>query len=447
MAIYYVDSTAGGTNTGGSWANAFLTFAQAVTAATLDGDLIYVSHAHSESVAADTTYTFAANVRVLCVNSGTGALATTAVIGAQAGNFSINFFGAKIVYVYGMELKTGTAGSTVKPIGINGTDGGHFELESCKLTHVSTGACTVQLSSNASGAGSNYTKLRNCTFKFGSVNQTIQAYGGGPVEMVGCSVDATGSAPTTLFSNSGNQQGANITLEGCDLSLITGTLIADRGNSGHTRAYLINCKLGVGVTIAAAAATILHKGNTSVWVYNCASDDTHYVFGHYDAFGKTETSAAIYANDGATVNGTNVSHVITTTANCSYYTPYVSPWFYKRHTGTTAITPYVEILRDGSATAYNDNEVWGEFSYQGTTGFPQSVIVSDRMTPLGTPAAQATGTLSASGWTGENATAWFGKLAPASAITPAEVGTLAARVVVGVASSTVYVDPQIRGAA
>ena len=66
------------------------------------------------------------------------------------------------------------------------------------------------------------------------------------------------------------------------------------------------------------------------------------------------------------------------------------------------------------------------------------------MALAGAPAAQTTGDLGAGDWTGENATSWFGKLNPTSTITPAEIGMLRARVCVGVASQTVYVDPYIR---
>jgi hypothetical protein len=65
------------------------------------------------------------------------------------------------------------------------------------------------------------------------------------------------------------------------------------------------------------------------------------------------------------------------------------------------------------------------------------------MTLLGTPANQATGA-GAGSWTGENATAWFGKCDSGAAITPAEVGEIIGRLVVGEPSITVYLDPQIR---
>jgi hypothetical protein len=134
---------------------------------------------------------------------------------------------------------------------------------------------------------------------------------------------------------------------------------------------------------------------------------------------------------------------VASSANANFYSPYVTPWIPVYHDGTSAITPALEILRDGSATAYQDDEVWAEFSYQGTASSTRSTIVSDRMALLGTAANQGTGALAAGDWTGEGGTAWFGKLEPAS-ITPAEIGHLSARVCVGEPSITVYVDPQVR---
>jgi len=182
-----------------------------------------------------------------------------------------------------------------------------------------------------------------------------------------------------------------------------------------------------------------------VWVYNSGTGDNHYLFGYHNALGSITAITGKYASGGAKYDGTNgVSWQIDTTASASYLTPFFTPWIDLYHSGTSAITPKLEILRDGSATAYDNDEVWAEFSYQGTSGSTKATIVDDRMALAGTPAAQTTGDLGAGGWTGEGGTAWFGKLHTASTITPAEIGMLRARVCVGVASSTVYVDPYIR---
>jgi len=443
MTVYYVDSTAtGGANTGGNGTDAFLTYAQGITAANANGDYIYVSHVHAESLAADTTYTFLANIATVCVNFGTGAPATTAVIGAQAGNFAITLVGAKNILMRGIEFKTGSNNTTPKSFTIGNSDGAHYELENCKFTQIQSQTAALSVGVNGSGTGNSYFRFTNCTITFAAAGQNCTFYGQ-VIELFNCTV--AGTATTTLFTNSGNQQGNRVYLEGCDLSTQSGTLVGDRGASGTAMFTFKNCKLHASATPKSAAATVLNKGETEVWLFNCNAADVNYSMAHYDALGSTVASSSIYANDGAIIDSTRFSMQITTTANCSYFTPYTSPWFFREYTGGSTITPAIEICRSGSATPYLDSEVWVEFLYQGTSGVPKSTLVSDRAIPPTTPANQATGDLPAASWTGKNATSWFGKLAPAAAISPAEVGTIAARVVMGKASDVVYADQTIRG--
>jgi hypothetical protein len=282
-------------------------------------------------------------------------------------------------------------------------------------------------------------------YKFGATGQKFIEQGVW-LDMVGCSVNSAGSAPTVLFTNTGaSSNGTKLIAEGCDFSHITGTLVGDLASFGRSDFVFRQCKLGSGVTPMAVQTTILNRGGTTVTMYDCNSGDTHCAFFHSDAFGTTIQDAGIYATAGAQSGGSNVSYkIVTRASNCSYYTPYVGPWIAKYHTGTSAVTPSFEVLRDGSATAYQDDEVWGEWQYKGTSGAVTLTTVSDRMALLGTPADQTTGALAAGDWTGENATAWFGKLHTASTITPAEVGHIYGRVVVGEPSLTIYYDPQIR---
>lgn len=237
-----------------------------------------------------------------------------------------------------------------------------------------------------------------------------------------------------------------IKITGMDLSATTGTLVGVTASYGTKRIDFSNCKFGAGVTVKAAETSTYNLAAAEVNVFNCASGDTHYVFGHYNALGSTIIETGIYATAGATYDGTNGhSWKIVTTAYAREDTPYISPWIDRYHSGTAAITPNLEILRDGSSTAYTDAEIWSEWSYQGTSGYPIASFVSDKRVLPTAAANQATGALGAGDWTGENATAWFGKLAPTTSITPAEIGHLRARVCFGKASSTVYVDPTIRG--
>jgi hypothetical protein len=117
------------------------------------------------------------------------------------------------------------------------------------------------------------------------------------------------------------------------------------------------------------------------------------------------------------------------------------------NTGTSGITPRFEILRDGSATAYTDAQVWGEFSAKVTSGSTQATFYNDRQAladwAAGTTASDQAAGAGLGSWTGESGTAWSGKVDSGSTITPAENGHIRGRVVVGVASSTFYVNPQI----
>jgi hypothetical protein len=187
-----------------------------------------------------------------------------------------------------------------------------------------------------------------------------------------------------------------------------------------------------------ATQTHLNRSSAECYVFDCASGDTHGLFGYANTMGSVVSDTGIFFTSGAAAQ----SWKIVTTANCSFYTPFETPWFGYYNTVTTSITPYVEILRDGSTTAYQDDEVWLDVMAKTTSGSTQSSLTTDRMTLLGTPANHAAGAGLGS-WTGESGTAWSGKLVMAS-LTPAEAGHIQARIVVGEPSVTVYVDPQIR---
>jgi len=189
-----------------------------------------------------------------------------------------------------------------------------------------------------------------------------------------------------------------------------------------------------------ATQTHLNFSSAEVFVLDCSSGDTHGLFGYQNALGSVVSDTSIFFTAGAAAQ----SWKIQTTANCSYYTPFTTPWISYYNTTLTAITPYAEFLRDLSATAYKDDEVWCEVLAKVTNASTQGTPYSDRMTLLGTPANQAAGAGLGS-WTGEDSlVAWSGKLGLNATITPAEVGPISMRFVVGKPSSTVYADPQIR---
>lgn len=451
MATYFVASGGSNTSPYDTWAKAATSLATALAAATSNGDVVAIQYdgvpSTDNTLAADTTYTAAANIAIISsTNSGTSTITPTAMgtanwIGNSTANRSVTFAGAYTVFMYGLTLRT--AGATSDNIIISNSDGASFYLDNCYLWSGNTATASRVTLGYASNAAQSYVNIKNSTLRFGSTSQTILLSCAGVME--NCTISSDGSTVSTLFTLfSQDLGGGYFSASGCDFSHITGTLVGASTQLAY-RMLFDNCKLGVGV-VPLASQTVTNLSSFEIWLFNCSSGDEHYNIGHYNALGSTICETGIYANDGASYDGTNrLSWKIVTTADCSYYSPYVSPWIDRYHSDTSAITPYLECVRSGSSTAYNNDELWSEWSYQGTSGYPISTIVSDRMDLAGTPAAQTSSSKTGSDWTGENATSWFGKLSPTASITPQEIGHLRARVCVGVASSTVYVDPTIRG--
>jgi len=438
MANIFCSSTGSNTSPYETWAKAATTFTTAVGAATASGDVIAVDASSPPAdIAADTTWTFVNHVSVIAsTNSGTSTITpttmgTTTYLGVSgATSYAITLAGAFKVYFYGITFRV--AGSSNKTMTLNSSDGGHFEFDSCYIWIGTSVFASLQLGA----PNSHFTVCRNTVFRFGTTSQAFAIRG--RCEFYNCSISSAGSALSTMVANAGNANGRRFV--GCDLSHITGTLIENDSNQSAQTTF-VQCKLGSGVTVLGTQTSVPNKGSASAVLLDCSSGDTHGLFGYYDAFGSCISDVGIYYTSGAAAQ----SWKITTTANCSYYTPFVTPSIDLYHTGTSAITPYLEILRDGSATAYQNDEVWGEFSAKVTSGTVMGTAYTDKMALLGTAADQAAGAGTGS-WTGEAGTAWSGKIDSGSALTPAENGHISARVFVGEPSITVYVDPQIRTA-
>lgn len=345
-------------------------------------------------------------------------------------------------YSYGCSFKSGGSTSAAN-IGICQTDASHLRCDETTFTIGNSNANSAVVIGVGSYSSRNRFITKNCTFVFGSTSQVIKPiatwtdYAG--------TFAATGSVPTALFKEGG---GGDIDLIGSNLSTVTGTLFSG-APARHTSARLTKCKLGAAVAVLASSGT---ASDWDIYIYDSASGDTHYEFAHYHYLGNTTVSAAIYVSgiDGASYNAADAKHSWKITGiNGTYETPYISPWISKYNEGTSAVTPRLEVMRDNNSTAYKDDEVWAEFTYKGTTGFTTATFNdSDKCAILthnaGTAANQASSSLGAGDWVGETGTPWFGKLEPSATITPAEIGSIRARVCV-TGANTIYINPKILG--
>lgn len=439
MATYFVALAGSNTAPYDTWAKAATSIQTALTAASSGTDVVVVKYDDQFAYTATTTLTTANHVTVLSAsNDGGSAFTPTAMgetgwIGSANGSI-VTFSGGADdrVLLRGITFRmAGTTAGTLN-IGPSTNDGADLRLEDCKIWFEGTGGHGVVF-------GLPPVQCLRCEFKASAAAQQFRLHGSTGNEVVDCTF--TGTSLNNVIT--GGVRGS-VVLRGCDLSTQSGNLVANI--AGSVFVHFDRCRLHASVTPLAAQTTNPTNDSAKVLITDSHSGDTHGYFAYYDSFGSVVLDTSVYTTTGAA----QASWRITTTANASFTHPFRTPWIDWYNTGTSTVTPRLEVVRTGSSTAYTDAEVWSEWLVKTQSGFTQAKQSDDRQSfaawVAGAAASnQATGDFSAADWTGEGATAWFGKLAPSS-LTPAEVGALSARVCVGLPSisGTLYVDPQIR---
>jgi len=454
VTTYYADySRPDDAGAGTSWATAKKTLKAATDLITVDGDVVLVASTHSEPLSAQLNLIFAKNGSVISSNTGTSLPEVGAVIGSQATNQTIvacTTLAAQVkAFLYGITFQNGTNTSLQRNLSMCEGTNVQAELEECTFILNGSSASALFIGPYANANNLAHVRTRNCTIKFGNAGhvawpQTCRS------EHVNLTIDPTGVSPTIFMKTQASCANRH-TFDGCDFSLITGTLFqaAAGASTAGPEFILRNCKVNASATLHGTGPTITNSSSGFLEAFNCYVGDVHYGYFHQNAYGKTEVVTDYVANDGAQTAGVVVSYKITTTAVASFYWPYVGPWIPAKETdvGVSRIAT-IEGLLVNDATVLQDDEVWGEFLYQGVSGHPQSTFVSDRMALLGTPADQ-TSSKTYSDWTGSPTATDAGdstfKLSSGS-FTPEEEGFVVARVIVGKPSTTVRFDPQVRAA-
>lgn len=447
MATYFVAS--GGSNTApyDTWAKAATSLATALAAATAAGDVVVIQYnavpTTDSALGADVTYTIAGNISLISASNDGGSAytltamdGTTNFIGSSSASWIIGVAGNdRACMVHGLAFRI--AGTGAKEIRLAGSPGLSITYKDCYFWSGTGGASKIALSTTFEAS----TTFINCTFRFGAVGHILSA--AAKATLYKCVLSSAGSAPTAGFLTSYSPARGRVQCTGCDWSHVTGLVIPNVGN--HFEAEFERCIFGTGATLFAAQSTNPTEGSAEAFFSDCLVGSTR-VWGHYNAVGSTVRETGIYYTGS---EAGNESWKIVTTANASYRMPYISPAVDWYNTGTSAITPRFEILRDGSTTAYTDEQIWAEFSWKNTASSPLASGLQNDWQGLAAALAGTAGTNQAAGagtgsWTGEAVSAWSGKIDSGSSITPTEAGALRGRVVVAAASITVYVDPVIR---
>lgn len=441
MADKYVRSTDGNNaDDGSTWALAEADLHAPTWSA---GDRIFVSQAHAQSsattIAIASAGTLASPSQILCVDDSAEpptALATTGTI-TTTGTAAFSLSGS--VYVYGLTVFSGTGSSSGPSILLTGS-GQTGIFEQCSFQSVCTHAGNDIGFGSTSGGQYYKCEWRECTVKFAAVghciniNQTTFEWNGG-------SVLSGSTAPTELFAFGGD--GARALISGVDLQHIGASTTLFQPGARPSLGIIRDCRLPASWSGSLGTPT---APTQRVEMHNCDSGDTNYRLWVEDYAGSVKHETTIVRTGGASDGTTTISWRMATTANAEYpvvlmCSPEIVAW---NDTTGSSVTATIEIVHDsmgaGSGSKFQDDEIWLEVMYLGTSGYPLGSWIRDcKADVLATAANQADSTET---WTTTGLTTPV-KQKLSVTFTPQEKGFVHARVVMAKASKTCYVCPKM----
>lgn len=440
MADIYLDSVAGNdSNSGASWALAKATLAGTASVAAA-GDTVYTSHVHDETPAS-VTATFAGTpsnpVRILCVDTGTGALATTGKVTTTTSG-SISFGGS--FYCYGITFKAGS-GANVSNINLaNATNNSVQTFDNCKFV-LGSSSNSSQINLIGTGAYGCKTRLINCQYKFGASGQGLK----GSTILSECLIQGGSiSSGTTSVSTLFTPSATRIQADGLDMTNLSTTFNVAAASASYG-GFLIIRNAKFPASWAGGLITGTRYPPTYFSMRNCDSADTNYRHWHSTYNGDVKHSTSVYRNSGFSDGTTSLSWTLATTAdnkfpNSMLRSPEIEWW--QDSTGSS-VTATVEILHDG-ASAFTDQDVWLEIQYLGDSSYPLSSFANDSSaTVIATATAQSSSSATWTGasGTGPNSSSTWNTLKLSASFTPQCKGPHVAMVCMAIPSKTIYVDP------
>lgn len=412
------------------------------------GNTIYVGDNHAESQAtaismapAGTTATVG---RMLCHNhSGSyppasSDLTTGATISTTgAVNLTITPSLSGMFYFYGLTF--------ISAVGQSGSNNLNFSAGSC-LVYLDT--CSLQLATTG-GSASISTAFagipgtfifNNTTVKFANTAQAISVAGNFLWQNTGAILASGSTVPSYILQMATNNF-TSVVLEALDLSQLTGNIVNAPGNSQQSNVLVKDCKLNAsGAVVPSSPAGF----GCTIQVVRSDSSGTAYKSARYAYEGTETTETSITRVGGAAdPTGQAQSRKIVTTANSQWLRPFKAEGF-AIWNPTTAANVTVTVFGTINAGALpNNDDIWLELEYLGSASFPTGTITNTTKASL--LAANAAVASDSSSWNGGGSGAgWtpFKLTKTLSSPQPGLAGYIEARVRVGKASATYYLDPR-----
>lgn len=449
---WYINSNAGGANTGLNWTDAFnnsgTAWSDAITASSAGDDFYVMANSVTTNATAQTlTFkgTQASPNRVFSCTAGTtntppvtadlgvGAAFTTTATSAQTIN--------GVVYIYGVTFNVGTNTTTVS-FTLAGAANSDITLDTCQIKIPVTSASSSVNISTGTAISSKVTLINTPMFFNGGTGAQINL-NNGPLywRNTPSAIQGTQTALANLFA----PQSAHCGVVVCDsVDFNGGTGIASGKNlvaASATPFYFQfrNCKITSGVLIAVPTSPF---GYIDQIVTDSGATNWHQQRDTYT--GQLVASSTIYNN--ATDGTTPISWKVVSTANAKPASPFecfdIVQWV---AAGTYAAS---KVFLTSATASLKTNDVWVDVEYLGS-----NYALGSHATSFGAGSGTATlpqipggttpGTLAAASpaWATSGQGNDYQLVIPS--FTTSVAGYIRFSVKVGKASLTVYIDPAV----
>ena len=396
------------------------------------GDKIFLSSDHSEVTAASTDWATTitgswttVTTFILSVNRAGSVPPVAADLTPGA---SITFQVMYIDSVKPMHIEGLTLAASAGNIVFNLVNYGSIYLKNCAL-QITSATSTYKV------AALDFAEivLDNTSISFAHAGQSINFGVSVDFTWINATSPLAGTAVTYLFT-----LGNAIPLINCvgvDFSGYTGTLVYANAGLSTGKVLLESCKISSSATLLAGAPT---SNGGLVEMVNCW-DGSVVRNDHVQIAGNVTTERTITLTGGASddVGAFSLKMVSASTKIDKWIAPLKSFWFDVENTSVgSSKTATVEIV---SSASLNTDDIWMWLEYMGAAGTPIMTVVNSRPTTALTASAAVPS--SAASWNSSPSTPAYQHLQVA--FTPQRAGRVRGRVMLGKASTTVYVDPNI----